>query len=105
LINYKLKQGIIRPDQVADAPGKNVITRSVGYCDYVEVDIVECNVQPGDRFLLCSDGLYNHVEDLGELSSMLGSGDLIHVAHKLINVANERGGRDNITVLLVDAIE
>ena len=105
LINYKLKHGLITPEEAEKAPGKNVITRAVGHRDYVQVDTVECNVQPGDRFLLCSDGLHTYVSEASELSTVLGSGDLPHVATQLIQMANERGGRDNITVLLVDAFE
>jgi protein phosphatase len=102
LINYKLKHGLITPEEAEIAPGKNVITRAVGHRDYVQVDTHECNAQAGDRFLLCSDGLHGYLED-DEVSCLLDSGlGLIGAAQQLIDLANLRGGRDNITVLLVD---
>jgi serine/threonine protein phosphatase PrpC len=103
LINYKLKHGLITPEEAERAPGKNVITRAVGHRDYVQVDTIECDVLPRDRFLLCSDGLHVYLVD-DEVAGLLSSGDLGHVAQQLISMANDRGGRDNITALLVDAI-
>lgn len=102
LVNYKLKHGLITPEEAERAPGKNVITRAVGHRDYVQVDTVECDVVPKDRFLLCSDGLHVYFRE-GELAPLLGSGSLDTVAQRLVDLANERGGRDNITALLVDA--
>lgn len=104
LINYKLKHGLITPEEAEKAPGKNVITRAVGHRDYVQVDTIECNVQPGDRFMLCSDGLHTYVFESDELSEILADPDSGKVAQQLIDLANSRGGRDNITVMLVDAV-
>lgn len=100
LINFRLKLGLITPEEAANAPGKNVITRAVGHQDYVEVDTLDLAVDPGDRFLLCSDGLHGYLED-GELDRLL-EGERAAVARRLVDVANERGGRDNITVIVVD---
>lgn len=105
LINYKLKHGLITPEEAAKAPGKNVITRAVGHRDYVQVDTIECNIQANDRFLLCSDGLHTYVSEPSELSDVLGQQEMEQSAKQLIEMANNRGGRDNITVLLVDAFE
>lgn len=101
LVNFKLKLGLITPEEAANAPGKNVITRAVGHQDYVEVDTTTVPIQPGDRFLLCSDGLHGLVED-HELPALL-VGDRGEVAAKLVALANQRGGKDNITVIVVDA--
>jgi protein phosphatase len=103
LINYKLKHGLITPEEAARAPGKNVITRAVGHRDYVQVDTIECDILPRDRFMLCSDGLHCYLVD-EEVSPMLAAGNLELVAKSFIDLANGRGGRDNITVLLVDAL-
>ena len=100
LINYKLKHGLITPEEAQRAPGKNVITRAVGHRDYVQVDTYPYDVRAGDRFLLCSDGLHGYLADQEVTRQM--SGDRDTVAQHLVDVANERGGRDNITVLLVD---
>jgi protein phosphatase len=103
LVNFRLKLGLITPEEAASAPGKNVITRAVGHQDYVEVDTLDLEVEPGDRFMLCSDGLHGYLQD-GELEDLL-VGERDEVAQRLIDLANERGGRDNITVIVCDALE
>jgi serine/threonine protein phosphatase PrpC len=100
LINFRLKLGLITPEEAEHAPGKNVITRAVGHQDYVEVDCFDFETLAGDRFLLCSDGLHGYLKD-GELDGLMG-GDPKDVAQRLVNLANERGGRDNTTVVIVD---
>ncbi|MBI5480063.1 MAG: serine/threonine-protein phosphatase [Deltaproteobacteria bacterium] len=99
LLNYKLKHGLITPEQAARAPGKNVITRAVGHKDYVEVDTIHVDAAAGDRFLLCSDGLHGYLRD-GELDGIIGH-EPKSAVDRLIDLANARGGRDNITVVLV----
>ena len=100
LVNFKLKLGLITPEEAENAPGKNVITRAVGHQDYVEVDTTTIPVKVGDRFMLCSDGLHGYTEDK-ELPELL-TGDRAEVAQRLIDVANQRGGKDNITVVVTD---
>lgn len=100
LVNFRLKLGLITPEEAASSPGKNVITRAVGHQDYVEVDTLELDVKPGDRFMLCSDGLHGYLED-GEIESWM-KGDRETVVKELIGMANDRGGRDNITTVVVD---
>jgi serine/threonine protein phosphatase PrpC len=102
LVNFKLKLGLITAEEAENAPGKNVITRAVGHQDYVEVDTTTIPIQEGDRFLLCSDGLHGYVEDR-ELPALM-VGDRADVADRLINLANQRGGKDNITVIVTDAV-
>lgn len=103
LINYKLKHGLITAAEAENAPGKNVITRAVGHRDYVQVDTLDCDVLPRDRFMLCSDGLHVYLEE-DEVASLLGGGSREEVAQRFVDLANSRGGRDNITVLLVDVL-
>ena len=100
LVNFRLKLGLITPEEAANAPGKNVITRAVGHQDYVEVDTTSLPLQRGDRFLLCSDGLYGYIEEAELGAKMLG--DRAEVTQRLIDIANQRGGRDNITVIICD---
>lgn len=102
LVNFRLKLGLITPEEAASAPGKNVITRAVGHQDYVEVDTLDLAAEPGDRFLLCSDGLHGYLQD-GELDRLL-EGGREEVAARLVDLANDRGGRDNTTVVVVDAV-
>jgi protein phosphatase len=101
LVNFRLKLGLITAEEAATSPGKNVITRAVGHQDYVEVDTLSLDVQPGDRFMLCSDGLHGYLED-GEVNGCM-KGDRETVVKQFINLANDRGGRDNITVVVCDA--
>ena len=81
---------------------KNIITRAVGIDRRVEVDLFEVELEEGDYILLCSDGLSNMVDntDLFRLSFLPGS--LEKKAEAMVTLANERGGRDNISVVLVE---
>lgn len=105
LVQEKLRAGLITRDEVKTDRMKNVITRSVGFEPQVNVEIYEMNVEPGDVFLLCSDGLSGQIEDAEILQSVQeclfdGSNPEAAVA-KLIAHANENGGDDNITTLLI----
>lgn len=100
LVNFRLKIGLITPEEAATAPCRNVITRAVGHQDYVEVDTLEIQAQPGDRFMLCSDGLHRYLRE-GELDRLL-TGERADVAANLVGLANDRGGRDNITAVIAD---
>ncbi len=103
LVNFRLKLGLITAEEAANSPGKNVITRAVGHQDYVEVDTIDLEVKPGDRFVLCSDGLHGYLMD-GEIDDLL-HGERDSVTSRLIELANERGGRDNITVVVSDVVD
>jgi protein phosphatase len=103
LINWQIQQGIITPEEAKRSKQKNVITRAVGNRDYVQVDIFPCDVKPGDKFVLCSDGLYAYVQT-EELVALAEPGGEAAV-QAMIDEANRRGGRDNITVALVEARE
>jgi len=100
LISWQLKQGVITPEEARRSPHRNVITRAVGNRDYVEVDTGLLTVAEGDRFLLCSDGLHGYLreEEIAALS-FLGAQAAVN---RLIELANDRGGKDNITAVLVE---
>ncbi|ACY18360.1 PP2C family protein-serine/threonine phosphatase [Haliangium ochraceum] len=102
LINYKLKHGLLTPEEAAQAPGKNLITRAVGHKDYVQVDTADIDVRPGDRFLLCSDGLHRYLPEDGEVADLIGADSIQTSAHAAIALANQRGGKDNITAVVVE---
>lgn len=82
------------------SPFRNIITRSVGTAAAVEPDIFTQEVQPGDTFVLCSDGLTGHVEP-SEIQMITESQSPSAAALALVDTANERGGRDNITALVL----
>nr|WP_314463249.1 Stp1/IreP family PP2C-type Ser/Thr phosphatase [uncultured Clostridium sp.] len=81
---------------------KNIITRAVGTEDKLEIDFFEVSLEPGDYILLCSDGLSNMLED-AEIEEIICSElELPEKAEKLITVANDNGGKDNIAVVLIE---
>jgi protein phosphatase len=100
LIAWQLKQGIIDEQQARTSPHKNVITRAVGNRDYVQVDTLVVPMNPGDRYLLCSDGLHGNLRT-AEIPELVAIGGDAAVA-AFIDLANQRGGRDNITAVLVE---
>jgi protein phosphatase len=104
LINYQLKHGLITPEQAANSRAKNVITRAVGHKDYVEVDTMPIPLFPSDRIILCSDGFHGYVEtpeDMQYLKEM----DVEEAVLEAIRFANSRGGKDNITALMIELLE
>ncbi len=105
LINYKVKHGMMTKAEAEKATGKNVITRAVGHKDYVQVDTADVDVAVGDRFLLCSDGLHGYFSDNDrEVAELCADGDLEECADACISLANQRGGKDNITALVVEVL-
>ncbi|HET6344186.1 MAG TPA: Stp1/IreP family PP2C-type Ser/Thr phosphatase, partial [Myxococcota bacterium] len=102
LVNEQIKAGLITREQARSSRLKNIITRSVGFERDVAVDTFALPLQPNDRFLLCSDGLANFVDDT-EIGLALPGMPIVDVPGKLIDLANERGGDDNITVVCLTA--
>ncbi len=100
LIAWQLKQGLITPQEATVSPHRNVITRAVGNRDYVEVDTRLMPLRDGDRFLLCSDGLHGYLRDADIVPVTKLGGQA--AVKRFIDLANERGGKDNITAVLVE---
>jgi serine/threonine protein phosphatase PrpC/CRP-like cAMP-binding protein len=101
LINELIKRGKLRPEEAATAPYKNAVTRAVGVYADVEVDTLDFEIAPGDDFLLCSDGLTGHLRDDREIAEILKGNDFVAVPKTFVEVANQRGGKDNITSVVV----
>jgi serine/threonine protein phosphatase PrpC len=101
-VQLQMKAGLITPEQARASPRGNVITRAVGPRDYVQVDTFVVPVQAGDRYLLCSDGLHGYLETR-EIAPVVRRGTTLEDCCQLfINLANDRGGKDNITCVLVE---
>ncbi len=100
LVAAQIKAGTLSREQAQASQFRNVITRAVGIQASVQVDTLMVDLLPEDRFLLCTDGLHGYLadEELPELMRGVGLGEL---PAKLVALANERGGRDNITVVVV----
>src|SRR3954468_11707716 len=102
LINYKVKHGMLTKAEAEKAAGKNVITRAVGHKDYVQVDTADIDTAIGDRFLLCSDGLHGYFNSDKDVSDLCSDGELEECAEASIAMANQRGGKDNITAVVIE---
>ncbi|MBI4864866.1 MAG: serine/threonine-protein phosphatase [Candidatus Riflebacteria bacterium] len=92
--------GVLTPQQANNAQNKNVILQAMGAKQDVQVSIGRLRLRRGDRLLLCSDGLSNGVTD-PELGALLGDAELATVCDRMIDLANERGGEDNLTAIVV----
>jgi serine/threonine protein phosphatase PrpC len=99
--NELLKRGKLSPEAIERVAQKNALTRAIGVYASVEVDTLQLDVLPGDRLLLCSDGLYSYLKK-GELESILDAPPA-EAAQRLIALANQRGGHDNITAVVLHA--
>lgn len=97
----QVKKGNISLEEAKRSPFSNVITRAVGITETVQVDTLVFDVLPGDTYLLCSDGMHGYLETEAELSEILSGGDGEELPKKLISLANARGGKDNITAVVL----
>ncbi|MEJ7603524.1 MAG: cyclic nucleotide-binding domain-containing protein [Kofleriaceae bacterium] len=103
LMNELVRRGKLNREQIESSPYKqykNAVTRAVGVYNSVEVDTFDFDILPGDRFLLCSDGMYAYLDE-DELPKQLATGEVKEVPHKLVEVANTGGGHDNITAVVI----
>ena len=101
LVQELIDRGFFTPEEAEANTPKNLVTRALGIDETVEVDISEETARPGDIYLLCSDGLNDMVDD-EEIRLTLSkySANLVEAAHELVRLANESGGKDNISVVL-----
>ncbi len=102
LVQELIDRGFFTPEEAEANTPKNLVTRALGIEETVEVDVQEDVANPGDIYLLCTDGLNDMVND-EEIHLTLSkySANLVEAAHELIRLANEKGGKDNISVVLV----
>lgn len=102
LVASQVKSGQLTADEARESSQKNIITRALGTSEHVKPEVVVVPTEDRDLFLLCSDGLTDMVPD-DDLAAMLASSrPLDERAAALVAVANDRGGRDNITAILVE---
>jgi len=103
LLQEQLDAGLITPEQAATSTNKNLVTRALGVEDAVLLEVNEHKIEPGDIYLMCSDGLSDMVDD-GGIAKILGIDAPLELkAAQLIDAANANGGRDNISVLVAQA--
>jgi serine/threonine protein phosphatase PrpC len=106
LLQELVARGFYTPEEAARSTNKNYVTRALGVDPTVEVDIQDYPAEPGDCLLLCSDGLSDMVADEDmQLTLQTFGHDLAVAGRQLVKLANEHGGRDNISVMLVRVLE
>jgi len=103
LLQEQMDAGLITAEQAATSSNKNLVTRALGVEDAVLLEVNEHKVEPGDIYLMCSDGLSDMVDDGGIARILAGEVPLEQKVAQLIDTANANGGRDNISVLLAQA--
>ena len=102
LVEEMVRMGEISRDDARNHPDKNIITRALGAGRDVDVDFFDIRLTPGDILLLCSDGLSNMVPDEDIRQVIRTSETLEETGRRLVSMANDNGGRDNIAVVLVE---
>lgn len=102
LLQEQIDKGMISPEEARLSPNRNLVTRALGVDPSVDVELNDYEVLPGDVYLLCSDGLNDMAEDNEIAATMTAfSANLQLCARQLVEMANEHGGRDNVSVILV----
>ncbi len=99
-----LARGELTEEEAAVHPHRHILTRALGIAPDVDVDVWEISPTEGDRFLLCSDGLSNEVSGERMAAALSSSRDPQEIAEELVVLANEHGGSDNITAVVVDVV-
>jgi protein phosphatase len=105
LLQEQIDAGLITLEQAAHSNIKNLVTRALGVEESVLLEVNEYPVEAGDIYIMCSDGLSDMVDDASIARIVSGPEDLAFKAEQLIGAANEKGGRDNISVLMVEVGE
>lgn len=103
LLQEQMDAGLITPEQAATSTNKNLVTRALGVEDAVLLEVNEHKVEPGDLYLMCSDGLSDMLDDEAIAQILASEVSLEQKSTQLIDAANANGGRDNISVLLAQA--
>jgi len=105
LVEEMVRSGRLTPEEAEGHPQRNIVTRALGIEPEVDVDWLTVAPYAGDRFVLCSDGLFGEVDDGGIAAVLRRLEDPTDAAQELVRLANEGGGRDNITVVVVDVTD
>jgi protein phosphatase len=99
-----VSRGLLSPAEASRHPGHNLITRAVGVADALALEESDTEVSAGDMFLLCSDGLSNEVS-AQQIATVLARQDCRLAAERLVELALDHGGRDNVTVVVALAVD
>ncbi|MBQ7047120.1 MAG: Stp1/IreP family PP2C-type Ser/Thr phosphatase [Oscillospiraceae bacterium] len=100
VVQDMVEQGKLTQEQAKEYPGKNIITRALGVGDYIDVDFSQEELDVKDVIVICTDGLTNYVET-DDIYNATRNDHYYEIADRLVNLANENGGGDNITVVAI----
>ena len=103
-VEEMVRRGGLGRDEARNHPDKNIITRAVGAEDTVKADFFSVKLEEGDLILMCTDGLTNMLEDEEIRMILDGARDIVEKAEELVRRANENGGMDNISVILIEPL-
>ena len=104
LVEQLVREGRLSPEEAQSHPQRAIITRALGVDRDVVVDTYRVDLKPGDRLMICSDGLTNMLSDATIAQTLRRHADPQQAADTLVDMANQAGGDDNITVILLDAL-
>ena len=105
LVEEMVRMGELEKEEARVHPDKNIITRAIGAFDQVDADIFEVDIGKDDEILLCSDGLTNMIEDAKILEIVKEGKTIEDKVEKLVETANHNGGKDNITVIVIEPFQ
>lgn len=103
LVQEMVDAGVLTPEQARNHPRGHVITRAIGVADPIRLEAIAGSIEAGDIFLLCSDGLTGTLED-SEIEAFLSGGELIPAADAMLAASLGKHARDNVTLVLVEAV-
>ena len=104
LVQELVDDGVISPDDARHHPRRNIVTRALGIDPTIDVDLWEISLPSGGRILLCSDGLVDEVEESSIAEILADESDPEIAANRLIQLANDHGGRDNVSLVLLQRV-
>lgn len=101
-VEEMVRRGGLGREEARNHPDKNIITRAVGAEDFVKIDFFGVELEEGDMILMCTDGLTNMLDDEEIRMILDGARDIVEKAEELVRRANENGGKDNISVVVIE---
>lgn len=105
LVEDLVREGRLTPEEALTHPQRNIVTRALGINPEIEIDMFVVDAQADDRFILCSDGLFNEVDDSGIIEILTRVESSEEASNELVETAVRLGGRDNVTVVVIDIFD
>lgn len=103
LVEFMIENGTITPEEAVNHPQRNIILQALGISDSIDPDVFQEKISPCDVILLCSDGLTNMLDEETIAHAAISGEEPSEIAEKLVGLANDAGGKDNITVVIATA--